>query len=242
MFNDLLYIAFTVAALAFTLTAFKLGQSWLFAFVAACVTLMNIFVLKQIDLFGLSVTGGNVLYSSVFLATDLLSEHYGKRAARRAVHIGFFVSVFFVAASQFMLRFEPNAHDFAQGSFATIFDLTPRIVAASMIAYLASQHLDIVLFEAIRRATRGRYLWLRNNGSTFVSQAVDSMVFNVIAFYGIFETGVLLEVILFTYLVKLIVAVLDTPFIYLSKLAFMRPPDAKRTRDAPAPANEKRAE
>lgn len=227
MFNNLWYLLFTVVSLSFALLAFKLGKAWLYAYIAASVTLMNIFVLKQIDLFGFAVTGGNVLYSCIFLSTDLLAEHYGRKSALRAVRIGFFVSVFFVAASQFILLFVPNEHDFAQESFETLFSLTPRIVLGSMVAYLVSQHLDIFLFDAIRKRTKGRRLWLRNNGSTFISQAVDSVTFTLIAFSGVFESEVIWQVILFTYLAKLLVAVLDTPFIYLSKWKVFEPLDRR---------------
>ena len=80
-------------------------------------------------------------------------------------------------------------------------------------------------FHFIKDRTGNKYLWLRNNGSTFVSQAVDSLTFTLLAFYGVFANEVIWQIILFTYLVKLIVAVIDTPFIYLSKLKCLRPLD-----------------
>ena len=225
MFNNLWYLFFTVVTLSTVLLAFKLGRAWLTSLIAVSVVLMNIFVLKQMTLFTLAVTGGNILYSSIFLSTDLISEHYGKKESIRAVRIGFFVSIFFVIASQFILHFQPNEFDFAQNSFETLFTLTPRIVAASMTAYLISQHLDVYVFHFLKSKTKDRYLWLRNNGSTFVSQAVDSVTFTLLAFYGVFANQVIWQIILFTYLLKLIVAVIDTPFIYLSKLKIMKPMD-----------------
>ncbi|MBU1131541.1 queuosine precursor transporter [Patescibacteria group bacterium] len=215
MNNELLFIIMSLVSLSFVLLAFRLGKVWLVGIICANVILMNIFVVKGMYLFGLAATGGNVLYASIFLATDLLCEHYGKKEAMRAVRIGFFVSIFFLIMSQFILRFIPADYDFAQGAMKTLFTLTPRIVLGSMAAYLVSQHLDVWLFNKIKEKTQGRMLWLRNNGSTFVSQLVDSAIFTVIAFAGVYP---LLELIVFTYIIKIIVAVLDTPFMYFSKM------------------------
>ena len=214
MSNELLFIIMSLVSLGFVLLAFRLGRVWLIGLICADVILMNIFVVKGIYLFGLAATGGNVLYASIFLATDLLCEHYGQKEAMRAVRIGFFVSIFFLVMSQFILKFIPADYDFANQAMKTLFTLTPRIVLGSMIAYLVSQHLDVWLFSKIKQKTQGKMLWLRNNGSTFISQLIDSIIFTVIAFAGVYP---LLQLILFTYIIKIIVAVLDTPFIYLSK-------------------------
>ena len=215
MSNELLFFVKVLVTLSFVLLACRLGKTWLIGLIAAQVVLMNIFVAKGMYLFGLAVTGGNVLYASIFLATDMLCEHWGKKEAVKAVRIGFFVSIFFLIMSQFILKFAPADYDFAHSAMATLFTLTPRIVLASMVAYLTSQHLDVWLYNLIKEKTKGRMLWLRNNGSTLISQAVDSIIFTTIAFAGVYP---LLELILFTYIIKAIVAILDTPFIYLSKI------------------------
>ncbi|MFC1663092.1 queuosine precursor transporter [Patescibacteria group bacterium] len=214
MSNEWLFILMSLISLTFVLAAFRLGKVWLIGLIAANVILANIFVVKGMYLFGLAATGGNVVYASIFLATDLLAEHYGKKEARRAVMIGFYVALFFLIMSQFISRFMPADFDFAQGAFETIFTLTPRIVLGSLIAYLLSQNLDVWLFHWIKERSRGRWLWLRNLGSTIISQVIDSTIFTLIAFAGVFPD--LFELILFTWLIKIIVAGLDTPFIYLS--------------------------
>ena len=214
MSNEILFIIMSLVSLGFVLLAFRLGRPWLIGLICVNVVLMNIFVVKGIYLFGLAATGGNVLYASIFLATDLLCEHYGKKEAMRAVRIGFFVSIFFLVMSQFILRFIPADYDFANDAMKTLFTLTPRIVLGSMIAYLVSQHLDVWIFNKIKEKTGDKMLWLRNNGSTWVSQLVDSIIFTVIAFAGVYP---LFQLIVFTYIIKIIVAALDTPFIYLSK-------------------------
>jgi uncharacterized integral membrane protein (TIGR00697 family) len=215
MYNNLLFLIATLGVLSFVLLTFRLGKEWLFAYIAVVSVLINIFVMKGIVLFGLAVTGGNILYASIFLSTDLLHEHYGRAEAKKAVMIGFFASLFFLVSSQFILRFNPADYDIAQPAFETLFSLAPRVVIASLIAYLISQNLDVFLFEKIKAITGEKYLWLRNNGSTIISQLVDSLIFTTIAFAGIYP---LWEMVVFTYIIKVTVAFLDTPFIYLSKI------------------------
>ena len=221
MSNTLLYLAQTMLTLALVLLCFRLGKIWLVSYVATAAVLMNLVVIKQMRLFGLDATGGNVLYASIFLSTDLLAEHWGSREARRAVRIGFMGGLLFLATTQIILRYAPlpadpafpGSGDFAQPYMENLFGFLPRIVLGSLVAYLLAQHLDVWLFERIRKATGGRHLWLRNNGSTWISQAVDTVTFYGIAFYGVFPIA---GPIFFTWLLKIFVAAVDTPFIYLS--------------------------
>ena len=228
MVNELVFFAQAAVALAAVLVAARLGRVWLTAFIAVMLVLMNFFVLKQVTLFGMDVTCGNVLYASVFLATDLLAEHWGRRDAYRAVRVGFAVSLFFLVMGLLILAYRPNAFDAELGGHAALATLlTPqwRIVGASMVSYLIVQHLDIFLYEWWRKKTHGRHLWLRNNGSTLVSQLVDTIIFTTLAFVGM---GLpIVQMIAFTYVIKLIVALIDTPFIYLSKTSLLRPRDAR---------------
>ena len=117
---------------------------------------------------------------------------------------------------QIGLRFTPDISDISQESLSTIFNLMPRITVGSLVAYLISQHHDVFAFHFWKRKTNGKYLWLRNCLSTMASQAIDTIVFCVIALWGIFDTNVWLQILLTTYLLKWIVALLDTPFIYLA--------------------------
>ena len=214
--NELIFFIKLILVISFTLFAFRMGKHWLMALVPVYIVLANIFVTKQILLFGLAATGGNVVYGCTFLATDLLSEHFSRKDARQAVYLGFFAALVFVVLSQLIIAFTPSEEDFVHGGMATLFSLTPRIVAGSMAAYLISQFHDIWAYHFWRKKTSGRHLWLRNNFSTWASQLIDSSVFVVAAFWGIFPGRVLLQIIITTYLLKICVALIDTPFIYLS--------------------------
>lgn len=193
------------------------GKKGLYAVIVASILFCNILVIKTVEIFGLVTTLGNILYASIFFSTDILSEVYGKKAARRAVWIGFCAMVMGAIWMQLGLRFVPHASDFAQGSLETIFGLMPRIAAGSLIAYLIAQHHDVWAFHWWKQKTAGRHLWLRNCFSTMVSQAMDTIIFASIALLGVFPFEIWLEILLTTYFMKFLVAVFDTPFIYWAR-------------------------
>ncbi len=133
------------------------------------------------------------------------------------VVLGFIGMALMTLWMQFGLKFIPHTSDFSQDALLTIFGLMPRIAAGSMTAYLVSQHHDIWAFLFWKRKTKGRFLWLRNNASTLVSQAIDTIIFCTIALWGVFDSSTWYQILVSTYFIKLFVAVIDTPFIYLAK-------------------------
>ena len=182
---------------------------------AALLIIANIVAVKLLAIGDWVLTAGIVAYPFTFLVTDTLSEVYGRRTATRVVWMGFALSVL-MAALVYLTRILP-APGFWEGQAA--YDDTlgsvPRIVLASMIAFLVSQNTDVFLFHRIGRLTGQRFLWLRNNGSTMVSQAIDTLLFVSIAFAGTESTGTLLNMMVTQYVVKLAIAAVDTPFVYL---------------------------
>jgi uncharacterized integral membrane protein (TIGR00697 family) len=228
--NATVYFVWIIVDLCLLLTAFTLwGRYGIIAFISATVVLMNIFVLKGIRLFGLDATGGNVLYASIFLGTDILAEYYGRREARRAVFMGFFISVLFLVASRFILLFTPADWDQQHEAMSQLFTPVWRVVAASMTAYLLSQNLDVVTYTWLKKRLPN-HLWLRNNGSTWSSQIVDTAVFCAVAFAGMYTRSVLTGIMISTYLLKILVAAIDTPFIYLTRpIVRLRPSILERS-------------
>ncbi len=217
-FNSLLWIGFILLDLGLVTIIYRFfGKTGLYVVIVASIITANIQVVKTVEIFGFVATLGNVLYGSIFFATDILSEVYGKKAARRGVWLGFIGMLLMTLWMQLGLRFIPHASDFAQGPLSTIFGLMPRIAVGSMIAYVVSQHHDIWAFLYWKKRTKGRFLWLRNNASTMVSQAIDSAIFCSIALWGLYDTNVWLQILVSTYVMKLIVAAVDTPFLYLAK-------------------------
>jgi len=221
--NEMLWIVFALMDLCMVLVVYRFfGRVGLFGLMVFNLLLCNIQVLKTIELFGLTTTLGNILYASVFLATDLLSEFYGKKEAQKGVLLGFVTLLMMVGYMQLALYFQPAGDDFAQPHLEALFGFMPRIALASMCAYLISQLHDVWAFHAIKQRTGGKLLWLRNNASTMVSQFMDSAIFCTIAFWGMFPMNVFWEILLSTYVIKVAVAALDTPFIYLAKRFFRK--------------------
>lgn len=217
--NELFWFGMLLVNFAFILTAFRLwGKTGLFAWIPVSVIVANIQVTKNVTLFGLKATLGNIVYATSFLATDILSEFFGKKEAYKAVGIGFFSLVAMTVLMQLALVFTPSPADMVHDSMLAIFSLMPRIALASLIAYLASNLHDVWAFAYWKEKRPGRKtLWMRNNFSTVVSQLIDTVLFTAIAFLGVYPRGVLLQIGISTYLLKWIVAVLDTPCIYLAR-------------------------
>ncbi len=180
-----------------------------------CLLIANIIAVKLISIGGWVVPAGIIAYPLTFLFTDVIAELYGRRIASRVVWVGFGANILMVMLV-FGGRLLPPAPFWeSQPAYESILGMVPRIVLASMIAYLISQHHDVFAFHFWRQKTKARFLWLRNNASTMVSQALDTGVFITIAFWGIVPTGILTNMLLSQYIIKLVIAACDTPFCYL---------------------------
>ncbi len=217
--NELLWVGMLLINFLLIMIAFRLwGRVGLFIWIPISVMIANIQVTKTVNLFALEATLGNIVYATSFLATDILSECYSKKDARRAVAIGFFSMFTMTILMNIALMFIPAETDFVHESMATIFALMPRITAASLVAYGISQMHDIFAYSWIRKALPSKkFLWVRNNGSTLISQLLDSVIFTFAAFLGVFPFEVLIQILITTYFLKVIVSLFDTPFIYLAR-------------------------
>ena len=210
----ILWILTTLLVVSFAAIFFKkYGVEYLIGLMTALIIMANIFAAKIVTFGGFAVPAGVIVFSMTFLITDILSEKWGKETARKALWIGFYANVVFVLSILIVINWPaaPFAAEFAE-KFKEVLSLTPRIVIAGWVAYLISQNHDIWAFHFWKKKTKGKYLWWRNNASTIVSQLIDSVIFITIAFYGVFP---ILPLILGQWVVKIIIAILDTPFMYL---------------------------
>ena len=189
-----------------------------------------------------ALTAGIITYPVTFLITDIVSEVYGKKRADFMVVVGFLMSLLMLGIIQLAVALAPHPYwvpaeapffqdgwtsaagaapgtalEGYQHAFHSVFALNGILLVGSMLAYLCAQLCDNYLFHFWKRLTKGKHLWLRNNGSTMVSQAVDTLVVNSILFFigfGMdYATG--FSIMLTIYLYKMVLAVLDTPLIYL---------------------------
>ena len=217
--NEIIWIIFAIANFTFFLLSYKFfGRMGIFLWIVLATILANIQVLTVVDLFGVEASLGNILYGTIFLGTDVLNEIYGKKEAKKAVLIGFAVMFITVIIMQIAILFTPNSEDWAMPFIKEIFGFLPIVFLASMSAFIVSQFVDIYVFSKIKeKLPSTKFLWLRNNGSTLVSQLIDTVIFVPIAFYYKDFSGILV-LILTTYFIKLIVALLDTPIIYIAKM------------------------
>lgn len=204
----------------------KFGKLGLYIWIPISTILANVQVVMLVRLFGMDATLGNILYAGGFLVTDILSENYGREEAKTAVKIGFFSLISMTLIMQVAINFSPLEIEEGLKLFngvKSIFSLMPRLAFASLIAYLTSQFHDVWLYEYIKlKFPSIKLLWLRNNGSTLISQILDNFIFTLIAFYGVYPREILLQIFISTYVIKIIVAFCDTPFIYLAEYLFRR--------------------
>jgi uncharacterized integral membrane protein (TIGR00697 family) len=219
MSNEFLFLALMLLDVAFVLLCFRLGRNFLFTAVIANIMFTNMVSSKLVTIFGLDSTVANVFYAAIFLATDILNEYYGRKTARLAIWLGFLALVPILLFAPFVRAFEPTAYSTeSSNAIGVLFNLTPRIALASLIAYLASNLADVAIFKMIRRRLPARkWLWLRKNGSTFVSQGIDQIVFVTLAFAMVVPWNVFGQMLLSGYLIKILVATLETPLVYCAK-------------------------
>lgn len=216
--NELLWFGMVILNFAFVLLMYRFGgMQGLLIWVPIAAITANIQVVKAIEVFGLQATLGNAVYATSFLVTDILSENYGKRVARKAVWYGFVSLVALVVLMNLALLFRPSDADFTHEHLVAIFTILPQITLASFAAFVVSQLHDVWAYAFWRRVFPGAHqIWLRNNLSTIVSQLIDSAIFTVAAFAGVFPAAVLIEIFISTYLLKVLVAAADTPLVYVA--------------------------
>lgn len=223
--QTLLWFLTLILDLSFAVLCYRVfGRPGLWGVIVFSLLLANVMGPKLTIVGGLQTSMGVILYSSIFFATDLLSEKYGRAEAQRAVLLGFFVSVALVVMTQLSMLYLPSDMPetavFAgtvHQAMLTLFDYTPRFVFGSLVAYLISQSFDVWAFHKIKRATSGKHLWLRNTLSTLLSQMVDTVIYGLVVWWGLVDLVTALQLALAKYVFKFVIAVVDTPFIYWAR-------------------------
>jgi len=174
----------------------------------------NIQTIKISDFFGFSLSLGNIVYAGIFLSTDILNQKYGKKSAETSVKLSFIVMIAFTILMYIFLYFIPNAYDTSQNSLEAIFNIMPRIAIASLLAYFTSQFVDIHIFDKLKQ--KYNKIWLSNNASTIIGQTLDTIIFVSVAFIGILPFNEVIEIIITMLVIKFIITIADTPFMYLA--------------------------
>lgn len=222
--NELLLIGSLIFIFGVALVMYFLfGKSGLYALSAMATVLANIEVAILIKAFGMEQTLGNVLFAVTFLITDILSECEGREAANKAVLISIVSQVFFLVLSGSWTLYAPSENDTVMSAIGQVFSQTPRLIAASLVTYAVSQMFDVWLYHKWWELTekkcgdKRRFLWLRNNGSTLISQIINTALFTALAFAGTYDLVTLLSIFGSSYVIYIVTTLLDTPMLYLAR-------------------------
>jgi uncharacterized integral membrane protein (TIGR00697 family) len=224
--QEALWLATVLLDLTGTLVLYRLfGKVGLQVAIATAIILANLQGPKLTSIFGFETTIGVIFYSSIFLATDILSENYGRAEANKAVRMGFAVSLIVLIMLSLSMMYAPTDRQFSidiHNAFGTILNFTPRFVLGSLFAYIISQSFDVWAFHKIKKITGEKWLWLRNNGSTICSQIVDTTIFSFIVWWGVVDLATALKLGAAKFGFKVVIAAIDTVFLYGAKGMFRK--------------------
>jgi uncharacterized integral membrane protein (TIGR00697 family) len=184
------------------------------AIFVTCLITANITAVKLIDLFGLVLPAGIIIFPLSYITGDVLTEVYGYSRARRVIWLGFFCN-FITVAAIWIGQILPAASFWdGQEAYKRILGFTPRILASSFLAYLVGEFANSFVLAKLKISTKGRWLWLRTIGSTLVGQGLDSLIFITLAFVGTIPPSALLLAIVTQWLAKSIYEAAATPVTY----------------------------
>jgi len=213
--NELIFILQSCTIAAGSLLALRLGKEALVALITLLCVLANVFVLKQITLFGLHVTAADAFSVGAILSLHLLQEYFGKETSKRAISTCFFGLLFYTVVSQIHLLFAPTIVDSTHTHFTALLQFAPRLAIASLTVYFFVLHLDRFLYEKLQTKFGKKYLLTRNYLLLAFIQLIDTIGFSILGLYGIVHN--IWHVIVVSFAVKLVAASFATPFLLLSK-------------------------
>lgn len=216
MTNEILFFLYIILVTTLTIFFSRQGKLHLFGWMALQIILANLFVIKQIDLFALTVTASDIYAVGAFLTLNIIQERFGKEEANKAIFYALSLQVAFVILSLAHLSYIPSSVDDTDNSFKTILSPSLSIVFASILSFLLSQKLDVWLFQFIKERLNYPFA-VRSMMSMLVSQLFDTCFFAVIALSGRVES--LTDIIIFSYAIKaLLVVTLNPSFAFAKRL------------------------
>jgi uncharacterized integral membrane protein (TIGR00697 family) len=216
------------------------GYSALFLVVVTlfitCLITANVIAVKLVDVFGFVLPAGVIIFPLSYIFGDVLTEVYGYSQARRVIWLGFFCNLIFVVAVWIAQEIPPASFWDGQSSYERILGFTPRLLAASFLAYLVGEFTNSFVLAKMKIATGGRWLWTRTIGSTLVGEGLDSLVFITLAFFGTLPEAALLTTIITQWVAKCGYEVAATPLTYLV-INFLKRREGLDTFDRQTPFN-----
>ena len=217
----MLEILWLIGTFAFTLVAVYLGKKggsgYLIGLYVALMIIMNALGSKLITFLGFKANVGIILVSASFLVSDMLCEFFGRKEASKAVWIGIIGMILFMLTSILAVNWPAAAAFKNQAAYALLFGLSSRLAIAQIITNIVAQNYDVWAFYFLKRITGNKHLWIRNNLSTMSSQIISTILFFTIGFYGVYP---IFPIIVGTSIAKIVISVIDTPFIYMARALF----------------------
>ena len=213
--NEIIFLTYIFIVCSASLLAVRFGKEALVALIAVQCVLVNLFVIKQIELFGLAATASDALAVGATLCLNLLQEFYGREIAKKAIWVSFFAALFYTVISFLHMQFIPSLVDTSHEHFCVLLQPMPRIVAASLVVYLIAQNIEVRLYGFFQRYYNNRYFIIRNYASVSITQFIDTVLFSFLGLYGILSN--IGHIIIMSYAIKLIIIFATAPFLALSK-------------------------
>lgn len=212
--NECLWMFGLIFASLGILAFYKLfGKAGLFVWLAISIIMANILAVKLVSLFTLETTMGSIMFSMTFIVINILNEIYGKKEAYKGIMIGLGSIIVMMVVIGFWILFEPSANDWSDGNLIALFSLNSRITFASLIAFIISQLFNVWIYQGLKR--KYNKIWISNNVSVIISQLFDTIIFLIVAFAGTYSFNMILNLFIARYILKIAIAILDTPIIYI---------------------------
>ncbi len=183
-------------------------------FFVTSLLLSNIIAGKLITIGGIILPGAVILFPLAYIFGDILTEVYGYKQARMVIWTGFVCNILMVGVFILVMAIPSPGFFEAEGAFATVLGMTPRIVLASLVAYLVGEFSNAAILSRMKILTRGKWLWTRTIGSTLVGEGLDTIIFITICFIGVVPNVILMQMVLYQYLFKVAFEFLATPLTY----------------------------
>ncbi len=215
MMNELLFFAHCFIAMGSVVFALKLGRQALISLFVVYCLLSNIFIVKQIDLFGFHATAADIFTVGATLIITLLQEYYGSQITKKAIFTSLFVSVVYIIFSQFHLWYQPNIFDTNHNHFVALFSLAPRIVVSSLFVYWLTQHCACFCSSFLQSTSLKKYFLVRTYAVLFLTQLIDTVLFSCLALFGVVEN--IWSIIFVSYSVKVVVTIFAVFFVNILK-------------------------
>ena len=213
--NELIFSFHILFLMSLSIIALKLGEKALSCFIVLMSIISNLFVLKQIELFSLTVTAADAYTICGLFSLNLLQEYFGKEKASKIVSINFFCMLSFGLLAIIHLKYIPSPIDLTQNAYHEILSLSPRLIVSSLASYFVSQKIDVLTFGYLREKIFPNSISKSSLISSLCSQTVDTILFSLLALYG--EVNSVLSIIFLSLVIKFITILAMSPMMNYSK-------------------------